>query len=146
MLRDIIQTAAISEGKRSVTPSCRFCAAAMPAIMERKSTTTSITRAFSAGCPRPCISVATEQGRLHVGGGADAPEPLVRTMRKNLPIGSINRVIDRLLEEIEVLRPDQIAIQTQLGDLNQRTMLRQIELWGDRIIPAVQKSLGQPDT
>ncbi len=67
------------------------------------------------------------------------------TMRKNLPIGSINRVIDRLLEEIDVLRPDQIAIQTQLGDLNQKTMLRQIELWGDKIIPAVQKSLGQAE-
>lgn len=65
------------------------------------------------------------------------------TMRKNLPIGSINRVIDRLLEEIDVLKPDQIAIQTQLGDFDQNTMLRQIELWGDKIIPAVQKSLGQ---
>ncbi|MCS0462891.1 MULTISPECIES: LLM class flavin-dependent oxidoreductase [Rhizobium] len=64
------------------------------------------------------------------------------TMRKNLPIGSINRVLDRLLQEIEVLKPDQIAIQTQLGDLDQITMLRQIELWGEKIIPAVNKSLG----
>lgn len=64
------------------------------------------------------------------------------TMRANLPVGSVNRVIDRLLEEIEVLKPNQIAIQTQLGDFDRATMLRQIELWGERIIPAVNKALG----
>lgn len=63
-------------------------------------------------------------------------------MRKNLPVGSVNRVIDRLLEEIDVLKPDQIAVQTQLGDFDQKTMLRQIETWGDKIIPAVSKALG----
>lgn len=63
------------------------------------------------------------------------------TMEKNLPVGSVNRVIDRLLEEIEVLKPDQIAVQTQLGDFDQKTMLAQIELWGERIIPAVDKAL-----
>ncbi|MGO7204556.1 LLM class flavin-dependent oxidoreductase, partial [Rhizobium ruizarguesonis] len=67
----------------------------------------------------------------------------LETMRENLPIGSINQVIDRLLQEIEILKPDQIAIQTQLGDLDQTTMLRQIELWGDKIIPAVNKSLSR---
>jgi alkanesulfonate monooxygenase SsuD/methylene tetrahydromethanopterin reductase-like flavin-dependent oxidoreductase (luciferase family) len=64
------------------------------------------------------------------------------TMQKNLPVGSLNRVIDRLLEEIEVLKPDQIAVQTQLGDFDQKTMLKQIDLWGERIIPAVNKALG----
>lgn len=63
------------------------------------------------------------------------------TMQKNLPIGSVNRVIDRLLEEIEILKPDQIAVQTQLGDFDQKTMLRQIELWGEKIIPAVNRAL-----
>jgi alkanesulfonate monooxygenase SsuD/methylene tetrahydromethanopterin reductase-like flavin-dependent oxidoreductase (luciferase family) len=66
------------------------------------------------------------------------------TLRKNLPVGSINYVIDKLLEEIEVLKPDQIAVQTQLGDFDQKTMCRQIELWGERIIPAVNKALSQP--
>jgi alkanesulfonate monooxygenase SsuD/methylene tetrahydromethanopterin reductase-like flavin-dependent oxidoreductase (luciferase family) len=62
-------------------------------------------------------------------------------MRKNMPIGSVNYVIEKLLEEIEVLKPDQIAVQTQLGDFDEKTMLRQIELWGDTIIPAVNKAL-----
>jgi acyl-CoA synthetase (NDP forming) len=42
---------------------------------------------------------------------------------------------------IGVLKPDQIAVQTQLGDFDQKTMLRQIELWGERIIPAVNRAL-----
>lgn len=62
-------------------------------------------------------------------------------MRKNMPIGSVNYVIDKLLEEIEVLKPDQIAVQTQLGDFDEKTMLRQIEVWGETIIPAVNKAL-----
>jgi alkanesulfonate monooxygenase SsuD/methylene tetrahydromethanopterin reductase-like flavin-dependent oxidoreductase (luciferase family) len=63
-------------------------------------------------------------------------------MRKNLPVGSVNQVIDKLLEEISILKPKHIALQTQLGDFDQATMLRQIELWGDKIIPAVRKELG----
>lgn len=63
-------------------------------------------------------------------------------MQKNLPIGPVNYVIDRLLAEIEILKPNQVAIQTQLGDFDQKTMVRQIELWGEKIIPAVNKALG----
>lgn len=63
------------------------------------------------------------------------------TLQKNLPIGGVNRVIDRLLEEIEILKPDQIAVQTQLGDFDQKTMLKQIDLWGERIIPSVNRAL-----
>lgn len=66
----------------------------------------------------------------------------LEAMRKNLPIGSVNRVIDRLLEEIDILKTDQIAVQTQLGDFDQKTMLRQLELWGDKIIPAINKAMG----
>lgn len=63
-------------------------------------------------------------------------------MRQNLPVGSVNQVIDKMLEEISILRPKHIALQTQLGDFDQKTMLRQIELWGDRIIPAIRKEVG----
>jgi len=63
-------------------------------------------------------------------------------LRKNLPVGSVNQVIDKLLEEISILKPKHIALQTQLGDFDQKTMLKQIELWGEKIIPAVNKELG----
>lgn len=65
----------------------------------------------------------------------------LETLRANLPVGSVNYVIDRLLEEIEIIRPNHIAIQTQLGDLDRTMMLRQIDLWGEKIIPAVRKAL-----
>jgi alkanesulfonate monooxygenase SsuD/methylene tetrahydromethanopterin reductase-like flavin-dependent oxidoreductase (luciferase family) len=65
-------------------------------------------------------------------------------LRKNLPVGSVNYVIDRMLEEISILKPDQVAIQTQLGDFDQKTMLKQIDLWGEKIIPAIQRAVGVP--
>lgn len=69
-------------------------------------------------------------------------EMSLEEMAANLPVGSVNQVIDRLLAEIEILKPKHIALQTQLGDFDQKTMLKQIELWGDKIIPAVRKALG----
>lgn len=69
-------------------------------------------------------------------------DPTFDQLRKNLPVGSVNEVIDKLLEEISILRPKHIALQTQLGDFDQKTMLKQIELWGDRIIPAIRKEVG----
>jgi len=74
---------------------------------------------------------------------ASPTDPSFEQMRKNLPVGSVNQVIDKLLEEISILRPKLIAVQTQLGDFDQKTMLKQLELWGERIIPAVQKEVGQ---
>ncbi|MBU4609394.1 LLM class flavin-dependent oxidoreductase [Achromobacter sp. GG226] len=64
-------------------------------------------------------------------------------LRQNLPVGSVNQVIDKMLEEICILRPKHIALQTQLGDFDQKTMLKQIELWGDKIIPAIRKEIDQ---
>ena len=64
-------------------------------------------------------------------------------MRATLPVGSVNQVIDRMLEEYEILKPSQIMIQTQLGDFDQKTMLKQIELWGTRIIPEIRKAIGE---
>jgi alkanesulfonate monooxygenase SsuD/methylene tetrahydromethanopterin reductase-like flavin-dependent oxidoreductase (luciferase family) len=72
-----------------------------------------------------------------------ATDPTFEQLRKNLPVGSVNQVIDKMLEEISILRPKHIALQTQLGDFDQKTMLKQIELWGERIIPAIQKEVGQ---
>jgi len=70
-----------------------------------------------------------------------ATDPTFEQLRKNLPVGSVNQVIDKMLEEISILRPKHIALQTQLGDFDQKTMLRQIELWGEKIIPAIRKEV-----
>jgi len=73
-------------------------------------------------------------------------DPTFEQLRQNLPVGSVNEVIDKMLEEISILRPKHIALQTQLGDFDQKTMLKQIELWGDKIIPAIRKEIEQPAT
>ncbi|KOF54815.1 hypothetical protein AD428_04765 [Achromobacter sp. DMS1] len=69
-------------------------------------------------------------------------DPTFEQLRGNLPVGSVNQVIDKMLEEISILRPKHIALQTQLGDFDQKTMLKQIEIWGDKIIPAIRKEVG----
>lgn len=75
-----------------------------------------------------------------------ATDPTFEQLRQNLPVGSVNQVVDKMLEEISILRPKHIALQTQLGDFDQKTMLRQIELWGERIIPAIRKEVGALDS
>lgn len=69
-------------------------------------------------------------------------DPTLDDLRASLPVGSVQEVIDRMVAEIRILRPTQVAIQTQLGDFDQATMLRQLELWGSRIIPAIRRELG----
>ncbi|MFC0278467.1 LLM class flavin-dependent oxidoreductase [Falsigemmobacter intermedius] len=69
-------------------------------------------------------------------------DPDIEELRAALPVGCVNEVVDKLLAEIEILKPRHIALQTQLGDFDQTTMLRQIERWGERIIPEVRKALG----
>ena len=94
------------------------------------------------------ISEALKYRREHSDDGflvkeEESPGDLsLEQMRANLPVGSVDRVVERLVEEIRILRPKHVAIQTQFGDFDQKTMLRQIELWGSRIIPAVRKELG----
>jgi alkanesulfonate monooxygenase SsuD/methylene tetrahydromethanopterin reductase-like flavin-dependent oxidoreductase (luciferase family) len=69
-------------------------------------------------------------------------EPSLEQIRANLPVGSVDYVVERLVQEIRILKPKHVAIQTQVGDFDQKTMLKQIELWGSRIIPAVKRELG----
>jgi len=70
-------------------------------------------------------------------------DPTIDELRANLPVGSVEQVVERMVTEIRTLRPTQIALQTQLGDVDQSTMMRQIELWGTRIIPAIRRELGE---
>ncbi|GGJ33608.1 LLM class flavin-dependent oxidoreductase [Neoroseomonas lacus] len=67
-------------------------------------------------------------------------------MRANLPVGSVDRVIERMVEEIRILRPKHVAIQIQPGDFDTSATLRQIALWGERIIPAIRQELAKDAT
>jgi hypothetical protein len=44
-----------------------------------------------------------------------------------------------MLEQISILKPSHIALQTELGDFDQCTILRQIELWDSEIILAQER-------
>ncbi len=68
-------------------------------------------------------------------------EPTLEEMAALLPVGPPEQVIERVVAEIRALRPVHYCFQTQMGDFDQTAMLRQLELWGDVIIPAVQREL-----
>lgn len=62
-------------------------------------------------------------------------------LMKNLPVGSVDTVIERLVADIRAVRPVHVALQTQVGDFDHQLMLKQLELWNKVIIPAVQKEI-----
>jgi hypothetical protein len=56
-------------------------------------------------------------------------------------VGPPEPVIERVVAEIRALRPVHYCFQTQMGDFDQTAMLRQLALWGEVIIPAVQREI-----
>ncbi len=75
---------------------------------------------------------------------ADTPvqgEPSLDEMRALLPVGPPEVVIERVVAELRALRPVHYCFQTQMGDFDQPTMLRQLELWGRVIIPAIHREM-----
>lgn len=70
-------------------------------------------------------------------------EPSSQEMLSNMPIGDVDTVIKRVVQEIRILKPDHFCIQTQLGDFDHGAMLRQLELWSSTIIPAVRQELAR---
>jgi len=68
-------------------------------------------------------------------------EPTLEEMRALLPVGSIDTVIERVVSEIRALKPVHYCFQTQMGDFDHPTMLRQLQTWSKVIIPAVQQEI-----
>jgi alkanesulfonate monooxygenase SsuD/methylene tetrahydromethanopterin reductase-like flavin-dependent oxidoreductase (luciferase family) len=68
-------------------------------------------------------------------------EPSLGEMRALLPVGSIDTVIERVVKEIRTLKPVHYCFQTQMGDFDHPTMLRQLDIWAKVIIPAVQQEI-----
>ncbi|HEY2256804.1 MAG TPA: LLM class flavin-dependent oxidoreductase [Variovorax sp.] len=68
-------------------------------------------------------------------------EPSLDEMRQLLPVGPVDVVIERVVAEIRALKPVHYSFQTQMGDFDHPTMLRQLELWSKVIMPAVQREI-----
>lgn len=72
-----------------------------------------------------------------------AEEIPLEKIKANLPVGTIDEVIEKLVRDLRVLRPHHVAIHTQIGDLEHKAMCSQLELWSERIIPAVQAEVAK---
>jgi alkanesulfonate monooxygenase SsuD/methylene tetrahydromethanopterin reductase-like flavin-dependent oxidoreductase (luciferase family) len=68
-------------------------------------------------------------------------EPSLDEMRHLLPVGPVDVVIERVVAEIRALKPVHYSFQTQMGDFDHPTMLRQLELWSKVIMPAVRREI-----
>src|SRR5690606_24600511 len=68
--------------------------------------------------------------------------PFEKLMR-NLPVGPVDTVIERLLTDIRAARPVHVALQTQVGDFDHALMLKQLELWNREIIPTIRQELAR---
>ncbi len=64
-------------------------------------------------------------------------------LMKNLPVGSVDTVIERLLGDIRAVRPVHVALQTQVGDFDHSLMLKQLDLWAKVIIPTINQELAR---
>jgi alkanesulfonate monooxygenase SsuD/methylene tetrahydromethanopterin reductase-like flavin-dependent oxidoreductase (luciferase family) len=62
-------------------------------------------------------------------------------MLENLPVGSVDMVVERMVRELRIVKPVHVALQTQVGDMGHQTMLQQLELWSKVIIPGIQQEL-----
>jgi alkanesulfonate monooxygenase SsuD/methylene tetrahydromethanopterin reductase-like flavin-dependent oxidoreductase (luciferase family) len=72
------------------------------------------------------------------------PEAIMR----NLPVGSVDTCIEKMVRMIRELKPVHVMIQTQVGDMEQKKSLGSMELWATEVIPGVMRELGirQPET
>jgi alkanesulfonate monooxygenase SsuD/methylene tetrahydromethanopterin reductase-like flavin-dependent oxidoreductase (luciferase family) len=62
-------------------------------------------------------------------------------MMANIPVGDPETCAERMVNDIRALRPDHIAINTQIGDMDQKVMLKSMETWMTRVAPLVEKAL-----
>ena len=68
-------------------------------------------------------------------------EPTIEGSRALLPVGSVDTVIERVVHEIRTLKPVHYCFQTQMGDFDPPTRLKQLALWAKVIIPTVQQEI-----
>lgn len=65
-------------------------------------------------------------------------------MLENIPVGDVDTVAERLVRDIRAIGAEQVSVIVQVGDLEQRKVLKSMELLADRVMPLVRKALG-PD-
>jgi alkanesulfonate monooxygenase SsuD/methylene tetrahydromethanopterin reductase-like flavin-dependent oxidoreductase (luciferase family) len=62
-------------------------------------------------------------------------------MMANIPVGDPETCAERMVNDIRALRPQHVALIAQIGDMDQKVMLRSMEMWMTKVAPLVEKAL-----
>lgn len=141
-VRDQIDTLAIEEGKKPEDVQVGLLRFAFASDSK-----TEVEKYIECARYQQRIAVSLKQRRESMEDDymvKEAPyenEISLEKIRENLPVGSVDTVIERLIRDIKTVNPVHIAIQTQFGDLDHSTMLKQLRLWSNEIIPAVNAEI-----
>lgn len=63
-------------------------------------------------------------------------------MLVNIPVGDVDTVAERLTRDIRAIGAEQVSFIVQVGDLEQKKVLRSMELLAGKVMPLVRKALG----
>jgi len=72
-------------------------------------------------------------------------EPSIDQILDNAIIGDVERCIEKAVREIRVLRPTHFSCFMQPGAMDQKRVLRSMELFASRVVPGIEHELGSLD-
>lgn len=72
-------------------------------------------------------------------------EPSLEQIVENAIIGDVDACIEKAIEEIEVLNPSHLSCFMQFGGLEIEKSIRSMELFGERVVPAIAAHFGGLD-
>lgn len=72
-------------------------------------------------------------------------EPPLEDITKNAIVGSVEKCIEQAIHEIEVLKPTHFSCFMQFGGMDQRRVMRSMDLFGSKVMPALEKHFGGLD-
>jgi alkanesulfonate monooxygenase SsuD/methylene tetrahydromethanopterin reductase-like flavin-dependent oxidoreductase (luciferase family) len=70
-------------------------------------------------------------------------EESLETIHDNLPIGDVETVAEKLIKEIKVAKPAQLAFALKVGNTPHKTAMRSMELMIGEVKPRIEKALGR---
>lgn len=69
-------------------------------------------------------------------------EPSLDEIVDNAVIGDVEACIEKMAREIELLEPTHVSCFVQFGGLSLGRAMRSLELFGERVLPALEKNFG----
>jgi alkanesulfonate monooxygenase SsuD/methylene tetrahydromethanopterin reductase-like flavin-dependent oxidoreductase (luciferase family) len=69
-------------------------------------------------------------------------EPTIEQILENAIIGDVETCIEKAVREIRTLRPSHFSCFMQPGAMDQKRVLRSMELFGTKVMPLIERELG----